>query len=48
MLVLPLLESIVIPKDPEKKRILLGLSDKPLTRKQFLLLLQDILLLPYG
>lgn len=48
MLVLPLLESIEIPKDPEKRSSLLGLSDKPSTKKQFLAMLQDVLLLPYG
>lgn len=48
MLVLPLLESIEIPKDPEKRSSLLGLGDKPSTKKQFMALLQDVLLLPYG
>lgn len=48
MLVLPLLESIEIPKDPEKRSSLLGLGDKPSTKKQFLAMLQDVLLLPYG
>lgn len=48
MLVLPLMESIEIPKDPEKKSSLLGLGDKPTTKKQFLALIQDVLLLPYG
>lgn len=48
MLVLPLLESIEIPKDSEKRSSLLGLADKPTTKKQFLALLQDVLLLPYG
>lgn len=48
MLVLPLLESIEIPKDPEKRSSLLGLGDKPTTKKQFLAMLQDVLLLPYG
>lgn len=48
MLVLPLLESIEIPKDAEKRSSLLGLSDKPSTKRQLLALLQDVLLLPYG
>lgn len=48
MLILPLLESIKIPDDPEKRQSLLGLTDKPSTKKQFLALLQDVLLLPYG
>lgn len=48
MLILPLLETIKFPEDPEQRRKLFGLSDKPSTRKQFLSLLQDVLLLPYG
>lgn len=48
LLVIPLLESIQIPDDPEKRAALLGLEDKPSTKKQFLTLLQDLLLLPYG
>lgn len=48
MLIVPLLELIKIPSDPEKRDSLLGLADKPSTKKQFLTLLQDILLLPYG
>lgn len=48
MLILPLLEFIEIPSDPEKRISLLGLADKPSTKKQFLALLQDVLLLPYG
>lgn len=48
MLILPLLEFIEIPSDPEKRISLLGLADKPTTKKQFLALLQDVLLLPYG
>lgn len=48
MLILPLLEFIEIPSDPVKRVSLLGLADKPTTKKQFLALLQDILLLPYG
>lgn len=48
LLVMPLLESIKIPDDPEQRASLLGLEDKPSTKKQFLTLLQDLLLLPYG
>lgn len=48
LLIVPLLEFIEIPSDPEKRNSLLGLADKPSTKKQFLTLLQDILLLPYG
>lgn len=48
MLIVPLLQFIEFPNDPEKRSSLLGLADKPTTKKQFLALLQDILLLPYG
>lgn len=48
MLVLPLLGTIKIPEDPEKRSSLLGLEDKPSTKKQFIALLQDVLLIPYG
>lgn len=48
MLVLPLLGAIKIPEDPEKRGTLLGLADKPLTKKQLINLLQDVILLPYG
>lgn len=48
MLILPLLESIKIPEDPEKRCQLLGLADKPTTKKSLIALLQDVLLLPYG
>lgn len=48
MLVLPLLGEIKIPEDPQKRHSLLGLEDKPLTKKQLMALMQDVLLLPYG
>lgn len=48
MLVLPLLGEIKIPEDPQKRHSLLGLEDKPSTKKQLIALLQDVLLLPYG
>lgn len=47
-LIVPLLEFIQVPSDDEKRNSLLGLTDKPSTKKQFFALLQDILLLPYG
>lgn len=48
LLVLPLLSEIKIPDDPERRSSLLGLEDKPTTRRQLIALLQDVLLLPYG
>lgn len=48
MLVLPLLGSIKIPEDPVKRYSLLGLEDKPSTKRQLIALLQDVFLLPYG
>lgn len=48
MLVLPLLGSISVPEDPVKRSSLLGLEDKPSTKRQLIALLQDVLLLPYG
>lgn len=48
MLVLPLLGAIKIPEDPVKRYSLLGLEDKPSTKRQLITLLQDVLLLPYG
>ena len=48
ILILPLLGAVKIPEDPEKRIQLLGLSDKPATRKSFLSLILDVFLLPYG
>ncbi|XP_058829138.1 proteasome-associated protein ECM29 homolog [Topomyia yanbarensis] len=48
MLVLPLLGEIKIPENPENRSELLGLSGKPHTKQQFLSILMDVLLLPYG
>lgn len=48
MLVLPLLGEIKITDDVENRRKILGLADKPSTRKQLISLLLDVLLLPYG
>lgn len=45
-LILPLLGSLKIPG--ERAQEVLGLSEKPGTKKQLLSLLQDVLLLPYG
>lgn len=46
LLILPLLGALKIPG--ERVQEVLGLSDKPSTKKQLLSLLQDVLLLPYG
>lgn len=48
MLVLPLLGEIKIPENSENRSELLGLSGKPHTKQQFLSILMDVLLLPYG
>lgn len=48
MLVLPLLGEIKIPENPDSRSELLGLSGKPHTKTQFLSILMDVLLLPYG
>ncbi|XP_053690406.1 proteasome-associated protein ECM29 homolog [Sabethes cyaneus] len=48
MLVMPLLGEIKIPENPENRSELLGLSGKPHTKLQFLSILMDLLLLPYG
>lgn len=45
-LILPLLGAIKIPG--ERIQEVLGLTDKPGTKKQLLSLLLDVLLLPYG
>lgn len=48
MLVLPLLGSIRIPDDPAQRSQLLGLEQRPTTKRQLCALLQDVFLLPYG
>lgn len=48
MLVLPILGDIKLPDDPARVNEVLKLDDKPTVRKNFLQLLQDVLLLPYG
>ncbi|XP_055629040.1 proteasome-associated protein ECM29 homolog [Toxorhynchites rutilus septentrionalis] len=48
MLVLPLLGEIKIPENPDSRSELLGLSGKPHTKQQFLSIIMDLLLLPYG
>nr|XP_014085277.2 proteasome-associated protein ECM29 homolog [Bactrocera oleae] len=48
MLVLPILGDIKLPDDPARVNEVLKLDDKPAVRKNFLQLLQDVLLLPYG
>lgn len=48
MLVLPMLGDIKLPADPARVNEVLKLNDKPTVRKNFLQLLQDVLLLPYG
>ncbi|XP_036334369.1 proteasome-associated protein ECM29 homolog [Rhagoletis pomonella] len=48
MLVLPILGDIKLPDDPARVNEVLKLNDKPAIRKNFLQLVQDVLLLPYG
>ncbi|XP_055390335.1 proteasome-associated protein ECM29 homolog [Condylostylus longicornis] len=48
LLILPLLEKIKIPDDPDQRKATFGLDEKPNTKKLFLNMLQDVLLLPYG
>lgn len=48
MLLLPILEEMKISDDPAMRKEALQLDDKPVIRKNFLMLLQDVLLLPYG
>ncbi|KAH8285548.1 hypothetical protein KR054_010857, partial [Drosophila jambulina] len=47
-LLLPILSEIKIPDDPAQRSKLLNLQDKPVISTNFLSLLQDVLLLPYG
>ncbi|XP_052840253.1 LOW QUALITY PROTEIN: proteasome-associated protein ECM29 homolog [Drosophila gunungcola] len=47
-LLLPILSDMKIPDDPAQRSKLLDLQDKPAISANFLSLLQDVLLLPYG
>ncbi|XP_016928880.3 proteasome-associated protein ECM29 homolog [Drosophila suzukii] len=47
-LLLPILSDMKIPDDPAQRSKLLDLQDKPSISANFLSLLQDVLLLPYG
>lgn len=48
MLILPDLNDIKLPDDPAQRKHVFNLHDKPEIRRNFLSLLQDVLLLPYG
>lgn len=48
MLILNDLNEFKFPDDPEQRKDMLKLNDKPQIKKNFLSLLQDVLLLPYG
>lgn len=48
MLILPLLGSVKLPDNPEERKSLFGLADKPNTKQHLLSILLDVLLLPYG
>ncbi|XP_065370202.1 proteasome-associated protein ECM29 homolog [Calliphora vicina] len=48
MLILPDLSEIKLPDDPAQRKNVLNLHDKPEIKRNFLSLLQDVLLLPYG
>ncbi|KAI9579486.1 proteasome-associated protein ECM29 homolog [Glossina fuscipes] len=48
MLVLVDLGDLLLPDDPEERKNFLKLDNKPALKRNFLHLLQDVLLLPYG
>lgn len=48
MLVLVDLGDLILPDDPEERKNFLKLDNKPALKRNFLHLLQDVLLLPYG
>uniref|UniRef100_A0A1I8MU05 Proteasome-associated protein ECM29 homolog n=1 Tax=Musca domestica TaxID=7370 RepID=A0A1I8MU05_MUSDO len=48
MLILADMNDIKLPDDPAQRKEVLNLDDKPEIKKNFLSLLQDVLLLPYG
>lgn len=48
MLILPMLGEIKFSENPEERKQLFGLSEKPATKQHLLSILLDVLLLPYG
>ena len=48
LLIIPLLGEIKLPENPEERKTLFGLSDRPNTKHHLLSILLDVLLLPYG
>lgn len=48
LLIIPLLGDLKLPENPEERKTLFGLSDRPNTKQHLLSILQDVLLLPYG
>ncbi|CRK95076.1 CLUMA_CG008554, isoform A [Clunio marinus] len=48
MLILPLLGELKFPENPEERKTLFGLSERPNTKQHLLSILLDVLLLPYG
>lgn len=48
LLIIPLLGKVTVPTDPAKRSLLFGLNEKPQISKHLLVLLVDMLLLPYG
>ena len=48
MLAVPVLGDIKLPDDPAERKDLLKLENKVHVKKNFLNVLQDVLLLPYG
>ncbi|KAF5283686.1 hypothetical protein FQR65_LT13757 [Abscondita terminalis] len=48
MLIVPLLGKVNVPMDPSQKHSLFGLNEKVHVKKHMLVILLDVLLLPYG
>lgn len=48
MLILPLLGELKYPENPDERKSLFGLHDRPNTKQHLLSILLDVLLLPYG
>lgn len=48
LLIIPLLGELKLPENPEDRKTLFGLSDRPSTKQHLLSILLDVLLLPYG